>query len=134
MAKLSIAVEVDYETISDLLCSAFDPGHESTAYWCTAKRKTAPKKCEYKDKVRPQGNWEYWLHEVPMNPGGSLLLTDSEDGDKQYTITPSVLQRGLECMAAKYPYHFSHIVSGDTDGTTADVFVQCCVFGEVRYS
>ena len=41
--------------------------------------------------------------------------------------------RGLEVMADKYPNHFGDAIAGNDDATTGDVFLQCCVFGDVLY-
>lgn len=40
----------------------------------------------------------------------------------------------LECMASKCPIHFQNIVGGSYDSETADVFVQCWIFGARVFS
>jgi len=36
-------------------------------------------------------------------------------------------------MAKKEPRHFADFLKEDYDETTGDVFLQCCLFGEVIY-
>jgi hypothetical protein len=43
------------------------------------------------------------------------------------------VRRGLEDLATKYPRTFAGSVNEDTDATTADVLLQCCLFGELIY-
>ena len=43
------------------------------------------------------------------------------------------IKRGLTVMAKKERKHFVDFLNEDYDETTADVFLQCCLFGEVIY-
>jgi hypothetical protein len=36
-------------------------------------------------------------------------------------------------MVEKYPRHYADFKDGDEDASTGDVFLQCCIFGEVVY-
>jgi hypothetical protein len=36
-------------------------------------------------------------------------------------------------MAREYGRHFSDMIAENDDATTADVFLQCCLFGELVY-
>jgi hypothetical protein len=36
-------------------------------------------------------------------------------------------------LATKYPRHFADLVNENTDAITADVLLQCCLFGELIY-
>jgi hypothetical protein len=91
---------------------------------------------------------------APLVPGGRIEFRenddDREDEDDEEDPetgevtkagavygTPRVfdlasVERGLAIMARDYPRHFADIAT-DADATTADVFVQCCVLGEVVY-
>jgi len=42
-------------------------------------------------------------------------------------------KRGLQVMAEEYPRHFADFMSENEDAETADVWLQCCLFGEVVY-
>ena len=64
-------------------------------------------------------------------------IQDMEGGDdinpKIYVLNLKKIKRGLTIMAKKYPKHFADFLKDDADGDTGDVFLQCCVFGEVIY-
>jgi len=36
-------------------------------------------------------------------------------------------------MAEKYPRHFHNFLEENDDAETGDVFIQCCLFGEIVY-
>jgi len=62
-------------------------------------------------------------------------VTDLEaDEEKIYLLDIKKVKRGLTVMAKKEPSHFSDFIKGDFDQITGDVFLQCCLFGEVIYS
>lgn len=43
------------------------------------------------------------------------------------------VRTGIAVMARDFPEHFGHFLSGDDDAETADVFLQCAVFGKLVY-
>jgi hypothetical protein len=40
---------------------------------------------------------------------------------------------GLRIMAEKEPRHFADFMTENDDADTGDVFLQCCLYGEVIY-
>lgn len=40
---------------------------------------------------------------------------------------------GLSLMSRDYPNHFADFMAENEDAETADVFVQCCIFGNIVY-
>jgi hypothetical protein len=36
-------------------------------------------------------------------------------------------------MASKYPRHFADLLNDSADVNTANVFIECCLFGDVIY-
>lgn len=131
---IKVTTFVSKETLSDILCSAFDPGYSSTGYWAHVLKKTEPTHWDYADKMRPESG-SHWRHEYPLNPGGSLLIEDmEEDKTVAYTLDFDAVKKGIRVMAEKYPKHFSDVMRDNHDGDTADVLVQCALFGEIRYS
>jgi hypothetical protein len=54
-------------------------------------------------------------------------------GNGQKTITEVDVRRGLDIMRRDYPEQFAKVMSGDADADTADVFLQCALFGKVVY-
>ncbi len=85
-----------------------------------------------------EGGSNYWCVKCTSNESVEKLREGVHDtyypaGEKAVTLTYEKVLKGLEIMHNKYPQHFCD-VSGDFDGTTADVFLQCCLFEEVVYS
>jgi hypothetical protein len=48
-------------------------------------------------------------------------------------LTHDSLRKGLEIMRDKVPNQFEAIGTGRADACTGDVFIQCCVFGELVF-
>ena len=46
---------------------------------------------------------------------------------------PDQLHSGLRAMATKFPFNFANFIGENDDAETADVFIQCCLFGGLRY-
>ena len=73
---------------------------------------------------------------APIVVGGRWSFR--EDDDSEENAAPLVLdlaavERGLAVMAARYPQAFADVGTSRADAVTADVLVQCAVFGEVVY-
>lgn len=72
---------------------------------------------------------------APLVPGGSLVFNVADSaapgGIRPVPIDLDGITRGLAVMLAKEPRHFADVLAENDDAITADVFVQCCVFGEV---
>ena len=52
---------------------------------------------------------------------------------KIHILNMKKIKRGLTAMAKKEPSHFADFLKENYDETTGDVFLQCCLFGEVIY-
>lgn len=127
---MHINVEVTDEQIADMLCSALEGG-SNYRYQIVAQQ--APVIYRYQtSKERVYSHIDY-----PINPGGSLTISsikgDELRGAKQWKLTRIELREGLRVMAAKAPRHFADMLLGNGDAITGDVFLQCCLFGEVVY-
>ena len=124
-------VEINSDLIRDSLCLAFEGGSN---YWYAELDKGAPptedisSACQiYKDS---------WVYSWPTC-GGSVTLTDFVEGDTggplPLTLDGQAIARGLQSMADKYPRHLHDLLAEDGDAETGDVFLQCCLFGEIVY-
>ena len=71
--------------------------------------------------------------DYPLNEGGSLGIVSTEPASAVFRLDLKSIRRGLEDLATKYPRHFADLVNEDTDAITADVLLQCCLFGELIY-
>jgi uncharacterized protein with LGFP repeats len=112
------------EVQGDLLCSAFEGGSN---YWYRIEGYEYP-------KGKTRQNFEYPHIEVPL-AGGVVKVKDMTDGEKGkvYRLTKTALWRGWETMRDKYVHHYADAVSDGGDAITGDVYLQCCLFGEVIY-
>jgi hypothetical protein len=122
MMKVEMTKEIDEQDISDLLCNAFEGGSN---YWYTIKEFGNPDnmKCEYRHL------------ELPMSENGYLMIgtNDDGDGDKPACLDRTALAKGLQIMSDKYSVHFQNFIMDNADAETGDVFLQCCLFGDIVY-
>jgi hypothetical protein len=132
---MKLEIEIKDDDIRGLLCSAFEGGSN---YWYA--------NLDYSladitlDQCRPGGQyavegWEHPFYVVPFLPGCALTLTDSENSDptKVFRLDRESLERGVKVMAEKYPHHLAEVLRENADADTGDVFLQCCLFGELVY-
>jgi len=72
--------------------------------------------------------------DYPLNEGGAITIAVSLGQESQECeLRLEVLARGLEVLAAGYPRHFTDLVHDNIDDRLANLFIQCCVFGELRF-
>lgn len=136
-AKVTVNMEVPIQRMRDLLTSAFEGGSN---YWYTIDTDAtvfAPG-LKYED-FREDGcctdpsQYHHPLQLIPFMQGCALCVLDKEEDEKVYWLGRNQLLAGLQIMAEKYTRHFSDMVSENDDAITGDVYLQCCLFGEVVY-
>lgn len=88
----------------------------------------------------PHDLW-HWTELVPLQEGCALVLELREetrcwDGQvrDRVELDLAALRRGAQTMADKYPERFTELFDHGGDWVSADLFVQCCLFGELVYS
>jgi hypothetical protein len=76
---------------------------------------------------------KFILREVdyPLNDGGSLALAREGLRSDGRRLDLKSIGDGLNVMATRYPRHFADFLGEAADALTADVFLQCCLFGEL---
>lgn len=123
---VNVVYDVKEEDIESLLTSAFEGGSN---YWYRVEKKVNGREDKAKGCVYLS---DYVLH------GKGLIVSDffgADKGDKvEKELTINQIQYGLQRMALKYPSHFRDIISDNCDAITGDVFLQCCLYGEIIYS
>ncbi len=111
------------ERISDLLCGAFEGG--SNYWYCIELQR------------KPEGAECTYVQDYPLQGGSLLISADGNPnparGDGFWLLNREALESGLETMQEKYPRHWHDFVSEQDDAETADVYLQCCLFGEVVF-
>lgn len=89
-----------------------------------------------------EGGINYWARESSSAPYSGddlrlpvdIYLAEDESDDAPVTLTMEKLNRGLYLLTLReHIKHLADIIEGNDDATTADVFVQLCLFGELRY-
>lgn len=122
MITFTVKFEKD-EDLKSLLCSAFEGGSN---YWIDSVELSK----------KPSKSYD-WLHEVPFDTKGELKIALSKEGKGSliefHFLNLSKIQKGIEIMHNKYPRHYADFISENADAITADVFLQCCLFGETIF-
>lgn len=88
-----------------------------------------------------EGGIGYWSVIVEKNLGyydfnkeDWFIKIEVIDDETQHILNREKLQKGLQTMSSKYPYHWKNFLSEDEDASTGDVFIQCCLFDEIVFS
>lgn len=148
-ARMKVVSEISIERIANLLCSALEGGSN---YWYQIVEIIPPAGFNPQDsrtKLEFMSDTElakmmgrepkiYSHIDYPCNRGGALIIRDIEDTDIKQPGAPmrldlEAMQRGLQLMVDKAPKHWGDFLSENDDATTADVFLQLCLFGDVIY-
>jgi hypothetical protein len=127
---LPVTITVPAERVADLLCSGFEGG---TRYWAKIVGKRRPKTIVVLgDHWADTAANPYPHIHYPLSEGGSITVLDTDTG-KKHILDLSAIQRGLAAMQEKAPRAFGDLLAENDDAFTGDVFIQCCLFGEVIY-
>lgn len=129
---------MDTRTQADLLVSAFEGGSN---YWYVIV-----------DDVLPEVNAKPWGDEYtpsyisyPFSKGGAVIIADAEEVEQDpdtgemmiaetFRLDKKAIAKGTVIFKDKYPEHYADtLVESQADAETGDVFLQCCLFGEVIY-
>jgi len=130
--ELTVAVSDDF--VRGLLCSAFEGGSN---YWYhnlrvgTLPEGTARADFSGGGRMQPDDTYWHWCQLIPV-AGGTVLFDDTEES-ATYTLGRPQLLQGLRVMQTKHPQHWGNAIMQNGDAETGDIFLQCCVFGNVIY-
>jgi hypothetical protein len=61
------------------------------------------------------------------------MVGDIEGDMPDALLDLGTIRNGLQVMADKYPNHWHDFINDNEDATTGDVFLQCCLYGEVIF-
>jgi hypothetical protein len=127
--KIITETNIPSERVADLLCCAFEGGIN---YWATVKEKRSPLEFNFRYMAdlfeKPCSYTDY-----PLNRGGLLMVGDIEGDMPDALLDLGTIRNGLQVMAYKYPKHWHDFINDNEDATTGDVFLQCCLYGEVVF-
>jgi hypothetical protein len=123
---LSVTITVPLSRICDMVIGAMEGG---SAYWCNEFFPVSL------PPALPEKPW-YANPAVYADPTTRISVhydktTDGDPGVKMLEAKDFAL--GLQVFAAKYPRHLADLLDENDDATTADIFLQCVVLGDVVY-
>lgn len=128
--KIATEVEITPQRIADLMVTACE-FNDATASWCSdflPYFKTKAEAC----KERP------WYSDPWFWEGEFTVIVSEIEGDNgervDHTVGNAEFEKGFQILAKKYPHHFNDIVEENYDALTADLLLQCIVFGEEKYA
>lgn len=132
--SVDVAVSIKRRDIANLLCSAFEGGSN---YWLDSQpfKKIKPKEWVPVMDEGDEKPKKWPVYDYPLLEGGAIeFKADPGTGEQQvYRMDLEMIQKGLQLMAKEAPRHFGDFISENGDATTADVFLQLCLFGEIVY-
>lgn len=140
-ATITMQVDVCKKDIQNLLTSLFE--NNNSPWLREIKSKNFAEGYTLTDfrnggKMQDAKDYFHWSQIIPVTEGCSLTLSvddpDSDQGKEKDVVLDCVtIRRGLQVMSTKYRNHWEDFIYKNDDATTADVFGQCCVYGEVFY-
>lgn len=127
---MSFTVTLTFEDrqIADLLCGALEGGSN---YWIAEMKVHLGK-----DDANPYGEEACpgYLR-APFATEGKVIINPIDE--KGVTLNREAIQKGLHIFASLKDgaggHHFPNWIAGADDAETADVFLQCCVFGKIIF-
>jgi hypothetical protein len=139
-AEIVAKVPITEEQIKNLICEAFEGGSN---YWCHIVGYKFPDGIVFEDfreggRFGPPeasiGSLDYWHPSqlIPLHEGCAIVI-QADDDKHRHRLDRIALFCGLQVMADKYPHHWANVVDENDDAETGDVFLQCCLFGELVY-
>ena len=129
-ATLGYTQEIEIQRLSDLLCGAFEGGSN---YWYQIDEFIKPENFDNSE----EGDEKFRHLSYPCNKGGALIISDINEEDvkhkQTWTLNLESMAKGLQVMAKDYPHHMANFLNDNDDAETSDVYLQCCLFGEVIF-
>lgn len=137
--KLQLSLAVADKRLRDILCNAFEGGSN---YWYFIEDTVCPPGTTLEDffeggsRQDPE-NYFHYAELLPLEEGGALIIrtleNDEINGHKSRRLDRDTIAKGCAVMAEKYARHWSNFVTEHDDAETGDVFLQCCLFGEIVF-
>jgi len=129
---MAVKLSVTNQRIADLLIGAFEGGSNYWIDWVEYLGETEESAEAMCKRLSIQIETPRYAR-IPLAGGTWAVKIVQTEGQPDVRLDFNAIQNGLAEMAKKYPTHFADFLNEDDDADTADVFLQCCVFGEVIY-
>jgi hypothetical protein len=97
--------------------------------WFKVADRVAPRQFRFRsiDQTNPG------IVDYPLNEGGMFRMITTGPKPKILDLRLDLVAHGLDVLASDYPRHFADLVNENADSITADILLQCCLFGDVLY-
>lgn len=129
----TVSKEIPAAQVADLLVGAFEGGSE---YWIQKLSVHKGKEKEIENVWEDAPSSANRFYSMPFTETGSILIKVLDEDGSEYgvrTLDRLALSRGLAILCEKYPQHYMNVIEGNDDAETSDVYLQCCVFGDVVF-
>jgi hypothetical protein len=133
VSAVKITIEIPDDRIINMMISAIDSGDPVTSAhkggWCAGIGYVG----KFKETTE---NWyadpAFYARPFKLE----IIEVDDETTGHQtkHYVKRADMVRGLTVMATKYPHLFRYVLENNTDAPTADIFLQCTLFGEEKYA
>jgi len=120
--KFNIEIEISNDQVETLICSAFEGGSN---YWMDFDTNPLIKDFKWNSNNYPA---QIVNGDVEVN-----IYDNANDEELLGRLNTITIQQGLKIMVDKYPAYFADIINENDDAETGDVFMQCCIMGEVVF-
>lgn len=136
--KLTFTKEIDVSRVRELLCCAIEGG---SAYWAIIEKFVYPPGTTAEDfntggRCQLEEHWPRSML-LPFMEGGAVIIGDKEDQGNGKRLKGSLdlasIERGFQVLFDKHPDRLSEFLAENEDADTGDVFLQCCLFGEIVF-
>jgi hypothetical protein len=134
--------DITVQNVLDQLVSAFEGG---TGYWCCilscnepSDPKMIPAGKDITKYCTPWGDGYMTLCDVEEYYASEAFQREHDEDCPEFDgetwrLDETAMKRGLDVMAKEYKQHFKNLVMEQGDADTADVWLQCCLFGKLVY-
>ncbi len=129
VAVVTVTSTISRSRIADLLISALEGGSN---YWYYLRRYEMAASLDI-------GEFAHGHITIPLTKGCTAVIIVKEEcvGDvnagREFRLNLDSVAKGAQIMSEKYPRHWGDFLSENDDAETGDVFLQCCLFGDIIY-
>jgi hypothetical protein len=127
---VNVPREIDAKRVQDMIVGAFEGGSN---YWLGDGRVELVTPTYEELGGKDEKIVWYGRETDNVFAREEFTITIDVPEDELRTLDRTAVARGLQVMGDKYPDHYNDLVGENDDAATADVFLQCALFGELVY-
>jgi hypothetical protein len=137
--EITFTVSIPEDRVKSLLCTGFEGGVD---YWCQIDKYQFAPGLSIEDfreggEYQQPNNYYHPSEIIPLVPGCAVICSitepESDEENKPLILDRNALKRGLQIMQEKYQRHWNDFIDHNQDAITGDVFIQCCLLGEIVF-